>query len=193
MRPATVSPSSIRNRSGPALPSMVTVTSMRARPPDPAGATFPRADSALPSFIIVGGRATAKSEQIQLKSKNCLTFFFSLCFLARRGRTHDQKKKRIRRESRVESNRRNPAPVARSSPATRRSRVEADAAVVPALHAATEAAEGGPLRLRRGGGGGRAGSHHSQGVLVFARKDPVMVCASAAAGWGGERRGGAVS
>lgn len=103
MRPATVSPSSIRNRSGPALPSTVTVTSMRARPPDPAGATFPRADSALPSFIIVGGRATAKSEQIQLKSKNCLTFFFSLCFLARRGRTHDQKKKES--GGRVESNR----------------------------------------------------------------------------------------
>lgn len=104
MRPATVSPSSIRNRSGPALPSTVTVTSMRARPPDPAGATFPRADSALPSFIIVGGRATAKSEQIQLKSKNCLTFFFSLCFLARRGRTHDQKKKNQAGESsRIES------------------------------------------------------------------------------------------
>jgi len=42
--------------------------------------------------------------------------------------------------------------------------VEADAAVVPALHAATEAAEGGLLRLRLRGGGRRAGSHHSRGA-----------------------------
>jgi hypothetical protein len=42
-----------------------------------------------------------------------------------------------------------------------RSGVEADAAVVPALHAAAEATEGGLLRLRRRGGLG-AGSHHSQ-------------------------------
>jgi hypothetical protein len=42
-----------------------------------------------------------------------------------------------------------------------RSGVEADAAVVPALHAAAEATEGDLLRLRRGGGL-CAGSHHSQ-------------------------------
>jgi hypothetical protein len=65
--------------------------------------------------------------------------------------------------------------------------------VVPALHAATEAAEGGLLRLRLRGGGRRAGSHHSRGVRrlhVCARRGPGGGSAGALAclpsGGGGE-------
>lgn len=90
-----------------------------------------------------------QSEQIQPNQKNLSSLFLF---------SHQEEEEltaKKQKSSRIKSNRRNHAPVLRSS-SDEAFTGKADAAVVPPLHAATQAVEGGgggPLRLRQRRGG----------------------------------------